>query len=361
MVLMLALSVLLWWVAITRAHRWVQSRSVFTLGTTIVFVCMAAHTTVNLQWVDRFVSDATGVPNSTSAVKHVIFLGICLGAALMIVALRVPRVDAQRRWVAPLSIGALVSAVAAVVLFFSANAVPQAESGYQFDELYAHLPGYAEAAALVMGVAAVLCTIVTVVVLLGWDVSTPAGRGLAILTPGVAILSAYAWMRAGYIVAARSGWIEPSTTVFDLSSKLAVIGILLTTLGLMWASIEGAFAVRVQRRDFAELHDALVDGRWPGVARDSQASASAARRVEDRASEVLDALSMQARRDGLPEQGDEKVSPEMIARWLRTGEAGGVSVSDLRPPADTESVRWVRSVGKAFSTTSGIDPEATRA
>lgn len=361
MFLMFALSVLLWWVAVTRAHRWRQSRSVFTLGTMIVFVCMASHTTVNIELVDRFISDATGVANSTSAVKHVIFLGICLGAALMIVALRVSRVDVQRRWVTPLSIGAGVPAIAAVVLFFSAKAVPQAESGYQFDELYAHLPGYAEAAALVMGVAAVLCTIITVVVVLGWDVSTAAGRGLAILTPGVAALSAYAWMRAGYIVAARAGWIGPSTTVFDLSSRLVVIGILLTTLGLMWASIEGVFAVRAQRRDFAALYTALVVNQWPGVARESYATAGASRRVEDRASEVLDAISMQARRDGLPEYGDSEVSPGMIAFWLRTGEAGGVSVSDLRPPPETDSVRWVRSVGRAFSSAPASDPEATRA
>ncbi len=361
MVVMLALSVLLWWVAITRAHRWRQSRSVFTLGTAIVFVCMAFHTTVNIRWVDRFISDSAGVPNSTSAVKHITFLGICLGAALMIVALRVPQVDVQHRWVAPLSIGAVLSAVAAVVLFFSASAVPQAESGYQFDELYAHLPGYAEAAALVMGVAAVLCTTITVVAVLGWDVNTATGRGLAILTPGVAVLSAYAWMRAGYIVAARAGWIEPSTVIFDLSSRLVVIGILLTTLGLVWASIEGAFAVRAQRRDLEALYNALVVDRWPGVARDSHATAGTARRVEDRASEILDALSMQARRDGLPEHGDREVTPEMIALWLCTGKAGGVSVSGLRPSADTDSVRWVRLVGRAFSAVSDSGQEATRA
>lgn len=103
------------------------------------------------------------------------------------------------------SVGRATAATAvAVALFFSAEDAPQATDGYQFDELYVHLPGYADSAAFVMGVAAVLCTVITVVVLLGWDLGTPSGRGLAILACGVAVLASYAWIRAA--TSSRRAW-----------------------------------------------------------------------------------------------------------------------------------------------------------
>ncbi|MBD8056460.1 hypothetical protein ICV35_22670 [Rhodococcus ruber] len=325
----------------------------------MVFVFMALHTTVNLGPVDRFISRAIGVANATSAVKHGLFLGICLGAAIIIVALRVPDVERQRRWLAPLTLGAGLAAAVAVTLFFSADPTPQARDGYEFDELYVHLPGYAESAAFVMGVAAVLCTVITVVVLLGWDLGTPAGRGLAILAPGVGVLAAYAWIRGGYIVAARAGWTGHSTFAFALTSRLALIGAILTTLGLMWASIEGIFRARSQRRDFAELYTFMVKDRWPGVIRESWASIDPSRRISDRASEVLDALSMQADTDDLPERG-KSATPEEIAQWVWTGKVGAISVEGLRPPTGTDPVKWVRALGTAFTKIRGGDEVTAR-
>lgn len=340
--------VLLWWVALTRLWRWRTSRSVLTLGTAVVFIFMALHTTVNVGAVDRLVSEAVGVDNATSAVKHGIFFGICLGASIIIVALRVPDVDRQRRWIAPLTIGATAATAVAVALFFSARPAPQASDGYQFDELYVHLPGYAESATFVMAVAAVLCTVITVVVLLGWDLSTPSGRGLAILAGGVAVLASYAWIRGGYIAAARLEWVETSTSALDLTTRLALIGAVLTTIGLLWSSIEGIFRSHKQRRDFAELYTFMVKDRWPGVMRESWSSITPSRRISDRASEVLDALSMQADADDLPKSGDS-ATPEEIAQWVWTGEAGGISIEGLRPPAGTDPVKWVRALGTAFT------------
>lgn len=343
----IVVSVLLWWVALTRMRRWRNSRSVLTLGTAVVFIFMALHTTVNVGAVDRFISEVVGVANATSAVKHGIFFGICLGASIIIVALRVPDVDRQRRWIAPLSVGAIVATAVAMALFFSAESAPQATDGYQFDALYVHLPGYAESAVFVMGAAAVLCTVITVVVLLGWDLSTPAGRGLAILACGVAVLASYAWIRGGYIAAARIGWVETSTYALNLTTQLALIGAVLTTVGLLWSSIEDIFRSRKRRRDFAELYTVVVKERWPGVIRDSWTSFDPSRRTADRASEVLDALSMQADADKLPEWG-LPATPELIARWVSTGEPEGIGVDGLRPPRGTDEVRWVRAVGKAF-------------
>lgn len=343
----IVVSVLLWWVALTRLWRWRTSRSVLTLGTAVVFIFMALHTTVNVGAVDRLISEAVGVANATSAVKHGIFFGICLGASIIIVALRVPDVDRQRRWIAPLSAGATAATAVAVALFFSAEDAPQATDGYQFDELYVHLPGYADSAAFVMGVAAVLCTVITVVVLLGWDLGTPSGRGLAILACGVAVLASYAWIRGGYIVAARLGWVETSTYALDLTTQLALIGAVLTTLGLLWSSIEGVFGSQKQRRDFAELYTVVVKERWPGVIRGSWASFDPSRRTADRANEVLDALSMQADVDKLPEHG-LPATPESVARWVHAGESGGIGVDGLRPPVGFDAVKWVRAVGRAF-------------
>lgn len=343
----IAVSVLFWWVALTRLHRWRQSRSVLALGIGVAFVCMAAHMTVNVGAVDRFVSSTIGVANAASAVKHGIFLGMGLGAALIIVALCIHDVGVQRRWVAPLSMCTVVAIVAAVSLFLSAEDAPQAAGGYEFDRLYAHLPGYAESAAFVMCVAGVLCTIITFVVLQGWDVGTPKGRGIAILAPGIAVLSVYAWMRAGYIVAARAGWVEPSTQVLDLATKLALLGSILTTIGFMWSSIEGAFTSPTQRRDFAELYAVLVKDRWPGVMSESRTSLSPTRQVSDRAGEVLDALSMQARQDRLPERGGA-ANPELIAQWVWTGKAADIGIDGLRPSSGADSVKWVRAIGKAF-------------
>ncbi|UPK66443.1 hypothetical protein MYP14_25555 (plasmid) [Rhodococcus pyridinivorans] len=308
---------------------------------------MALHTTVNIGAVDRLISEAAGVANATSAVKHGMFFGICLGASIIIVALRVPDVDRQRRWIAPLSAGATAATAVAVALFFSAERAPQAIDGYQFDELYVHLPGYAESAAFVMGVAAVLCTVITVVVLLGWDLGTPSGRGLAVLACGVAVLASYAWIRGGYIVAARLGCVETSTFALDLTTQLALIGAVLTTLGLLWSSIEGMFRSQKQHRDFAELYMVVVKQRWPGVVRDSWPSFDPSRRTADRASEVLDALSMQADADKLPEHG-VPATAESVARWVDTGEPGGIGVDGLRPPVGFDAVKWVRAVGRAF-------------
>ncbi len=158
-------------------------------------------------------------------------------------------------------------------------------------------------------------------------------------------------MRAGYIVAARAGgWVEPSTHVFDVSTELALVGgSVLTMLGFTWASIERFFMGRSQRRDFAELYQVLVKQRWPGVMRESWSALVPARQVSDRASEVLDALSMQADEDGLPERGGRPATPESIARWVCTGESGGRrGRRAATPPSGTDTVKWVRAVGKAF-------------
>ncbi|AYA27515.1 hypothetical protein C6369_025980 [Rhodococcus rhodochrous] len=110
----------------------------------------------------------------------------------------------------------------------------------------------------------------------------------------------------------------------DLTTQLALIGAVLTTFGLLWSSIEGVFRSQKQRRDFAELYMVVVKERWPGVIRGSWASFDPSRRTADRANEVLDALSMQADVDKLPEHG-LPATAESVARWVHTGnpEASG--------------------------------------
>ncbi|WP_072689361.1 hypothetical protein [Rhodococcus marinonascens] len=350
------LPVLLWFSAATVAIRWWRSRSLMLTGAALVFAGMAAHITVNMAVVDipdvsRGLSKLLGYNNAASGVKHLIFMVIIWGVSLILVAMMDDDADSpsrRRLWVKG-TLGAVMAVtVATAVMFFSTKEVPQASSGFEFDVLYGHRPGYAAAAALVLITAAVLCTAIFYAVIRQTEPRSSAGRGLLILSAGVAMIALYAWIRGLYFVLARVGWVEPTPVVFEQSTKLVIIAILLTVVGLQWSAVERSVVHIRHRRQFHHLHVDLVR-RWPGVRRPSIKGVSRGVRLSDRAIEVLDALAMQAQSERLPIVSTTDHSAESVATWIATGHTASLGINSLQPPDQVTDTQWVRQIGREYA------------
>ena len=105
-------------------------------------------------------------------------------------------------------------------------------------------------------------------------------------------------------------------------------------------------------RNFVELHE-VVTTRWPGVVRPSWEGSGATDRVADRATEVMDALSIAAHAAGLPHgaPSPEDEAPVAIVEWIITGRAREELTQEvLGTPEGVSDVEWVRTLGVAFNT-----------
>ncbi|QYB00034.1 hypothetical protein I1A62_02650 (plasmid) [Rhodococcus sp. USK10] len=345
-------AILLWIAAASRFRRWWWSRTWNLVGVLTVFTGMAAHMTVNVPFVENLLRGALGHSNGAGAVKMILFSGICFGAAILVTDLMAPsdRRRAQLLWLhASLS---MLTAGGSVAFFLTAPEVPEQRDGYTFDDLYAHTSGYAEASIIAMLYPFLLCIAVTIVTARHVDIRTATGRGLMVLCPGVLVLTVYAGMRIIYVLAAHTGAIDPTPRVFDITQVLALVGVLMVAIGVLWPTIAHWVAARRALRDFLELHRALT-AHWTGVVRPSWEGSSATDRVADRAAEVMDALSVASRAEGLPD-GDplpKEKAPVAIAEWILTGfTREELTKSTLGAPEGLSDVEWVRTLGVAFNT-----------
>jgi len=347
-----AVAVLLWIAAASRFRRWWWARTWNLVGVLTVFTCMAAHMTVNLPLFENLLRGALGHSNGAGAVKMVLFSGICFGAAILVTDLMAA---SDRRRAQLIRLHALLSMVTAggsVAFFLTAPEMPEQRDGYTFDDLYAHTPGYAEAGIIAMLYPFFLCIVVTIVTAGHADSRTATGRGLMVLCPGVFLLTVYAGMRITYVLAASTGAIDPTPRVFDITQVLALVGVLMVTIGVLWPTMALWTAARRALRNFVELHEVLTT-RWPGVVRPSWEGSGATDRVADRATEVMDALSIAAHAAGLPHGAPipEDEAPVAIVEWIITGLAREELTQEvLGTPEGVSDVEWVRTLGVAFNT-----------
>ncbi|MFZ2177937.1 MAG: hypothetical protein WAW17_28720, partial [Rhodococcus sp. (in: high G+C Gram-positive bacteria)] len=247
---------------------------------------MSLHMTLNTQTMEEFIRFAFGA-SMPGALKMLLVCGICIGTA--IVFTDVTSRAGQRTKLIRLHITLSLLTAALSFVFFFRTPWPANVDNRTFDNEYAFLPGYAEGLILGMAYPFLLCLMVTIVAIVQADRQTVTGRGLLLICPGAAILTAYAALRIGYLFAARYGLMEPTPTPFAISRILALTGVLFIAAGVLAAFAMNWVGAKTVLPQFADLRAELLT-RWPGAERESKRGSSAAERVDDRAAELLDAL-----------------------------------------------------------------------
>lgn len=333
--------------AATRLHRWWYRRSLTLAGTFGVLACMSLHMLLNLQSVEAVVRNSFG-PTMPGALKTLLVCGICVGTAIAFTD--VTSRAGQRAKLIRIHIALSVLTAALSFAFLFSTPWPGNVDNRTFDSEYAHFPGHAEGLMLGMTYPFLLCLMVTIVAIVQADRRTVTGRALLLIVPGAAILTAYAALRVGYLFLARYGIIEPTPTPFAISRVLAVAGVLFLTAGLVVSLTQNWRAARSSNRQLSALWTELTM-RWPGAVRESKPGSSAAERVDDRAVEVLDALSLEVDHSDLPPGAPlpQDVAAAAITDWLVTGRvADGLGYHSFFPDAGTTHTEWASMLGSAY-------------
>lgn len=334
--------------AATRVQRWWFSRSLTLAGSIVVLICMSIHMALNMKPVEQFVRQTFGA-SMPGTIKMLLVCGICVGTAIIFTNVTSSANPKKILWI-HISLS-LFTAVLSFYFFFKTPWPASNPDNQTFDNEYAFLPGYAEGLMLGMTYPFLLCLLVTIVTIRQADRRTVTGRGLIIICPGAVALTTYAALRIGYLFATRYGWIDPTPTPFAISRVLAIVGVSFIAAGVLSALIDSFLAARSEQKMFSELHSELID-RWPGAQRKSERGSSAADRVADRAAELLDALSLEAKHRDLPQEGPQAQESTVaaIARWLITGRIpDGLGSADLRPRPGTTDVQWACILGDAYT------------
>lgn len=335
--------------AATRIQRWWFSRSWTLAGAVIVLLCMSIHMALNVKTVESAVrvTLGAGIPG---AIKMLLVCGICVGTAIVFTTVTSSRHLKKLLWL-HISLS-VVTAALSFYFFFKTPWPASNPDNRAFDNQYAFLPGYAEGLMLGMAYPFLLCLMVTIVAIRQADRRTATGWGLIIISPGAAALSAYAALRIGYLGSARWGLIDPTLTPFAISRFLAVVGVLFVAAGVLVTAMGTTLVSRAQLRAFDDLRSELL-ARWPGALRPSEPGSGAADRAADRAAELLDALSLEAKRQALPNQGAALSRTEVahaVAEWIITDRIPeGLGSDNLRARAATSDVRWARELGDAYA------------
>ncbi|WP_345353336.1 hypothetical protein [Rhodococcus olei] len=308
---------------------------------------MSLHMLLNIKSVEVTVRDTFG-DSMPGSLKMLLVCGICVGTA--IVFTDVTSKAGQRRILIRTHVSLSLFTAALSFVFFFSTPWPAHVDNITFDNEYAFLPGYAEGLMLGMTYPFLLCLMVTTVVIVQADWQTLTGRALLLICPGAALLTAYAALRIGYLFAARYGLMEPTPTPFAISRVLAVSGVLFLAAGVLGALALNWLGARSAFQQFTALRDELLE-RWPGAERESKPGSSTAEQVDDRAAEVLDALSLEVDHSDLP--GGEPLPPEVaaaaIADWLVTGRiTDGLGYNSFFPDAQTTDTAWAGVLGKAY-------------
>jgi hypothetical protein len=334
--------------AATRFRRWRARRSLVLAGSVVILVCMSLHMAINVQQVEDAVRSATG-DGMPTAVKMLLVCGICVGTAIVFTDVTAQH-ERHRKLLVFHVATSIVLAILAFVVFYR-QPWPDGVTDREFDRDYAFLPGYADGLALGMVYPFLLCAMVTVVAIVQADRRTITGRTLLLIVPGAAILTTYAGLRIGYLVAARFGVVEPTTTPLEITRFLAAAGAFLLAAGVLAGLAMNRRQARRALPQFANLHRELLS-RWPGTQRESRPHSSEMEKVDDRAVEVMDALSLEADFSSVPRRNpftlDDRAA-DLIAQWLVTGEAPPeLGHESLSCPPGVITTDWVCSLGRAY-------------
>ncbi|MGW0022163.1 hypothetical protein ACWDUD_27950 [Rhodococcus sp. NPDC003382] len=306
---------------------------------------------INVQTVESVVRETFGF-SVPGAIKMLLVFGICVGTA--VVFTDVTCMIGQRRRLIQFHVTvSLVTACLSFVFFF-AKPWPPHVTNRVFDNEYAFLPGYAEGLMLGMAYPFLLCLMMTIVAILQADRRTVTGRSLLLIVPGAAILTVYAALRIGYLFAARYGLMNPTPTPLAISRALAATGVLFIAAGILAAMSMNWFSARKALRQFSALRAEMLI-RWPGAARESRQGSSAGERVDDRAAEALDAISLEVEYSDLPD-GDQlppPVAAMTIAAWLTSGRVTeGLGRNTFFPGPGTTETEWACILGTAYQAAS---------
>lgn len=278
---------------------------------------------VGMLSVTRPVEDVLSGPGSATIgaptmLKHLSILGCAAGVLLMALA--------QREREQP-------KAERAVWLCFAAAAAPVialhvvAGGGGQVTSVdyveWSHSQPVLLAAMLIVYIAGLIASLGFFVVIWPLRLGTAAGRGLAIMAVGAALLAAWCVVRLTYLWSAASVTSPPpSDAEFLVTQLLSVMGMLLLTLGLLWSTVEADVTAWCHWRRFRVLNARVLEF-LPEVRRSSDRRMGLDAWVLDRAIEVLDGLHQIKRiggdETGFPQPPDEVSAGEVTAVVAQLG------------------------------------------
>ncbi|WP_306358651.1 MULTISPECIES: hypothetical protein [unclassified Nocardia] len=347
------LAPLIWLAAATRLYRWWWTRSGVLAAAALALSVVALHLTLNIPAVERLVQEIAPVTNFSTAIRMVLFnfMAAAVGGLVLALTMR----SAQHRvlwWARAFVATAVVGAVVALAIFLNATQQPQVAGGFEFDQAYAHLPGYAEAGIAGAIFPALLCPVLSAMTARAADSTTLTGWSLALLATGLTAASVWAWIRLCYLLGARYAQWPPSPLVFDITRAVAGIGTFIVFLGMMLPMVAGWVHAQHIRYRIAPLHRMLLD-RHPGARRPSRTGATAPERAGDRVSEMLDALSVELAVAELPAAGSTAPADVIageVAEFLVGGTASAVlSHESLRAATDQVTAdQWAVLVSRAY-------------
>ncbi|MFC9997221.1 hypothetical protein [Nocardia sp. NPDC127526] len=330
----MVLAPLMWVAVIGRAWRWWWSRSWVLGSTTVALAVVAAHLTVSIPVVETGLRAVAPVPNFSIGLRMVVYNLIAATSGVLALAVTSDP-ERVRRGARILGVVAVLASVAAVAIFLGSPPIPQAAGGFEFDRAYGHLPGYAEAGIAAAVFPALLCPALMVITARGADVRSVTGWSLTLLSAGMAAATVWAWLRLLYFVAVRYFDATPTPTVFDVTRGVSAIGVLVIFVGMMLSPVLSWVRAKRVLWAIAPMHRELVS-RWPGVQRPSRRGAGADERAEDRITELLDALSMEAE-NKVPATGDTAPASEVaaaVSAWLLHGrQAPALNAAGIRSAA----------------------------
>ncbi|WP_107653693.1 hypothetical protein [Nocardia suismassiliense] len=347
----MVLAPLMWVAVLTRAWRWWWSRG-WVLGCiTVALGVVAVHLSLNIPAAERLLQAVAPMPNFSTGLRMVLFnlIAASTGALTLAVTIAPARLARGVRILAAI---AVAGSVVALAIFVGTPPVPQAVGGFEFDQAYSHLPGYAEAGIAGALFPALLCPALMVMAARPADLRTVTGWSLALLSAGLAAATVWAWIRLVYFVAVRYGGAAPMPAVFEVTRAVSAAGVLVIFVGMMLSPMVSWVRARRVLRAIGPIYDELV-GRWPGVRRPSRRGSSADEKASDRVTEVLDALSLEIEQavgsdDTVTEQREVAAA---VADWLISGQRSaalnGESVRSAALAAGLDR-RWAVTLAQAY-------------
>lgn len=351
----LLVAVMLWAAAGMRAWRSLQKRHAAGLrAIAIALIAIAVAATVNIPDVARWVDDTSGWPNIADLIKQIGIVVAACSNQVMLLHLQTASgekpPDAGRiraRWN-----GAATVSVLSVVLFLLGGR--HREAGAQFARVYAGTPWLSESRLVVTVYAAVILSLVVRLCLKQLDRSA-LGRGVLILAAGAGVMVTYCIARTIFLVGHRLGAAVP-TSVFDLGTHLAQLGLPLVAIGTLLPAFETWLRARRDLDSLAPLWKHLAPTMTMVGAGELPRHAELSLIADHRVVKVQDGLYLLAQLAGLPEGSaglarnrDAGSDAAAIADWLRGRSATGVSVAMLATPAQLNDRAWCVLIARDFA------------